>query len=156
MIEIIVKPEALLLCEAGLKKFLSQNGFNVVYKKRVADWNNLSILLYEKSDKVTRRQLELQNVARSQIMGNIGSEAEVWGMDCDEMKTEMEAYERLTELKRKYRNEKWKEGLSFHIEYLGEYSEYHFTYFHVPDLEIDTIRNEQLLWGRFTNEVGNI
>ena len=116
MVEILVKPETLILCKEELDGFLMKNGFSVEYKKNVSDWNNLSIALYEKSDKVTKRQLELQNIARNQMMGLAGSRAELWGLKYKANFKEIDLYELLTGLKKEFRSMKWKEGLTFHIE----------------------------------------
>lgn len=156
MVEILVKPETLMLCNSELEFYLVENGFSVEYKKNVSDWNNLSILLYEKSDKVTKRQLELQNIARSQMMGVVGSKAEVWGLKSKSNEKTINLYEQLTKLKKEFRSMKWKEGLTFHIEYKGEFSIYHFTYFHVSDPETEIIKNERMLYGRYIDEMGSV
>ncbi|MFC4805213.1 hypothetical protein [Filifactor villosus] len=156
MVEILVKPETLILCKEELEGFLMENGFFVEYKKNVSDWNNLSIALYEKSEKVTKRQLELQNIARNQMMGLAGSRAELWGLKYKTNIKEIDLYELLTGLKRKFRSMKWKEGLTFHIEYNGDFSVYHFTYFHVSDPETEIIESERLLCGRYIDEMGSV
>lgn len=155
MVEILVKPESLMLCNEELECFLIKNGFSVEYKKNVRDWNNLSIALYEKSDKVTKRQLELQNIARNQMMGIVGSKAEVWGLKSKSNEKTIKLYEQLTRLKKEFRSIKWKKGLTFHIEYEGEFSIYHFTYFHVSDPETEIIENERILYGRYIDEMGS-
>lgn len=156
MVEILVKPETLILCKEELDGFLMKNGFSVEYKKNVSDWNNLSIALYEKSDKVTKRQLELQNIARNQMMGLAGSRAELWGLKYKANFKEIDLYELLTGLKKEFRSMKWKEGLTFHIEYKGDFSVYHFTYFHVSDPETEIIESERLLCGRYIDEMGSV
>lgn len=156
MIEILIKPETIMLCSGELEAFLSENGFSVEYKKVVDGWDDLSIALYKKSDKVTRKQLELQNIARRQMMGEVSSKAEIWGLISNTNDLETEIYERLTKLKREFRDKKWKKGLAFHIEYEGEFSIYHFTYFHVPDPEMSVIENERLLWGKYIDEMGAV
>lgn len=156
MVEILVKPETLMFCSEELESFLLENDFSVEYKKNVDDWNNLSIALYEKSDKVTKKQLEIQNIARNQMMGEAGSRVEIWGLTCRSCDLEIELYEQLTKLKREFRRRKWKKGLTFHIEYESEFSVYHFTYFHVPDPEVEVIENERMLWGRYIDEMGSI
>ncbi len=156
MIEILVKPETLILCKEELEGFLMKNGFSVECKKKVSDWNNLSIALYEKSKKVTKRQLELQNIARNQMMGLAGSRAELWGLKYKENIKEIDLYELLTRLKREFRSMKWKEGLTFHIEYEGDFSVYHFTYFHVSDPETEIIESERLLCERYIDEMGSV
>lgn len=155
MVEIVVKPETLLLCSYELEKFLSQNGFMIKYRKKVKRWDDLSIELYEKSDKVTKRQLELQNIARDQMMGAIGSTAEIWGLFSEIDELEIKTYEKLTAIKKSFRTIQWKDGLTFHIEYKGEHSIYHFTYFHVPDPDVNSVERERLIWEKYCDEVGD-
>ena len=46
MIEILIKPETIMLCSGELEAFLSENGFSVEYKKVVDGWDDLSIVSF--------------------------------------------------------------------------------------------------------------
>lgn len=156
MVEILIKPETILFCRNELIEFLFEKGFSVNSVSKISNWNDLSVKLYEKSEKVTRRQLELQNILRKQIMGTVGNDAEIWGLQYRYDLDTIGQYFELGKLKRIFRAMFWQEGLTINIEYNGEKSIYHFTYFHTSDPDETIINSESTLWREYIDEMGDI
>lgn len=153
---ILVKPETLLLCKESLVEFLEQNKFCVERVIPLACWDDLSIRLYNYSEKVTKEQLILQNIARRQIMGEASNKIEIWELKYITEISEKKQQEILTSLKYQFRKMQWQDGLTLHIEYNDKSSVFHFTYFHVSDSNIEVIKRERDLFERYINECNGI
>lgn len=153
MIRIIVKPETLFYCANELESFLNDNGFFVSDKTQLSCWDEMSIQLYKKSKKVTERQLELQNIVRKQLFGDMSSRIEIWDINSQGGEPELIQYSKLNTLKKIFRSMKWIDGLTLRVEYKEESAVYHFTYFHVPDASDLSIEEELCVMEHYINEM---
>ena len=139
---IIAKPETLLFCKQDLETYLLSKDFQVNNVRNINDWDHLSIDIYSKSDKVSLEQLHLQNIGRNQILGHAGTHAELWELIPQKSISIEDGYKKLNILKYDFRKIKWHNGLNIFFS-IDEYCAlYHYSYFHVPEPDLNIIEKE--------------
>lgn len=146
---IIAKPEVLIFCRQDLVQALGSEGFWLHKSHRIEDWDQLSLALYADSPKVSRDQLQLQNVGRSQLLGPAGRIAEFWELTCSIPINLETGYLKLDRLKRSFRASHWQPGLDIYFSLGESRALYHYSYFHVPDPELLVIEKELTLIRRY-------
>lgn len=146
---IIAKPEVLLFCRQELEQFLLAEGFRLRKAHGLAAWDQLSLDLYADSHKVSREQLQLQNLGRAQLLGAGGKLAEFWELTASAPVSPQVGYQRLNSLKRVFRAQHWHPGLDIYFSLDNAKALYHYSYFHVPDPEISVIEKEQAIIRRY-------
>ena len=153
---IIFKTETLLFYRKELRDFLYANHFCIIKTYHLRAWNEMSLQLYKKSQSISIEQLQLQNIGRKQILGRVSDEAEKWILEYANTVDMISIFEILTKLKYEFRKMFWISGLTIRFEYEGNDTIYHFSYFHVPDSEIDNINSEWEISERYIDyEVDN-
>lgn len=146
---IIVKPEALMFCRQELEQALLFEGFYLNEVHRIENWNQLSLSLYADSSKVSTNQLQLQNIGRTQLLGEAGKHAEFWELNFSSPISLETGYLKLERLKKLFRAAHWHPGLNIYFSLGNDHALYHYSYFHVPDPVLTIIEKEQTLIRRY-------
>ncbi|MDR3217076.1 MAG: hypothetical protein LBT55_06690 [Clostridiaceae bacterium] len=136
---ILVKPEVLLFCRDVLESYLAERGFSVVCTREKTRLSDISVAIYKNSSTTVSA---LYRAFFNQIFGKNAESFEIWYLDYNEPISLIEAYEKLTKIKRDFRKFCWPQKLDILIEYNGEKMPYRYSYFHVSDADRETIERE--------------
>ncbi|MDR1583065.1 MAG: hypothetical protein LBS55_07400 [Prevotellaceae bacterium] len=148
MIWALIKPETIVFCYDELCNFIVNEEFSVCDKIKIDCFSALSNELYSNSKKISKQQINLQNILRKQLLFEYADFCEIWFMKAISNISDIEAYQLLNQIKWKFRNMNWDCNIHLSVKCNNIQSVYHYTYLHIPD------PNEQEIF-RETNIIKN-
>ena len=149
MIWALIKPETIMFCYDELSNFIANEEFSICDRIRINCFSVLSNELYSNSEKISKQQINLQNILRKQLLFEYADVCEIWFMNPISNISDIEAYRLLNQIKWKFRNMHWDCNIHLSVMYNDTESVYHYTYLHIPDPNEQEILRESNIIKKF-------